>query len=431
VTRHDSPPPPGTRDEERGARSEEHGTSTSTSTPGPLLPSRERAILHLNVADFAVAVERVVDPGLKDRPVLVAPQGAARAAIYDMSEEAFRAGVRKGMALRRARKLCPDARLLPPHPDRYERAMRELLHRVLPLSPRIEAVDEKGHLFVDLSGTGRLHGPPPDVAWRLRKQLRAELRLDPIWSLAANKLLAKVATRIVKPVGECIVEPGEEEAFLRPLPLRLLPGLEPEELQRLAELHTHRVGELASWSLAQLAVLFGSHARPLHELVRGVAPSPVLRAGEQRPSVVAEEELGDDSNDQARIEGLLYRLVEKLGAELRARRLAAPGLTLNLDYSDGVRLSRQATAPVPTANDRRLFALARQALALAWCRRVRLRHLRLRGDRLRFPPAQLELFTDPDAGPAPEERLVDALDRIRGRFGRGAIQVGRTLAAAG
>jgi len=87
----------------------------------------ERSIIHLNVADFAVAVERAIDCRLKDRPVIIAPEGAARAAVYDMSEEAYCNGIRKGMALRRAVRLCRDARLLPPHPDRYEHAMRSLL----------------------------------------------------------------------------------------------------------------------------------------------------------------------------------------------------------------------------------------------------------------------------------------------------------------
>ena len=90
--------------------------------------------MHLNVADFAVAVERLSEPGLHDRPVIVAPFGAARALVYDMSEEAFQAGIRKHMALERARRLCRDARLVPPRPHRYEKAMAELLRLVRPFS---------------------------------------------------------------------------------------------------------------------------------------------------------------------------------------------------------------------------------------------------------------------------------------------------------
>lgn len=177
----------------------------------------ERAIIHLNVADFAVAVERGIDRRLDGRPVIIAPAGAARAVVYDMSEEAFRAGVRKGLTLSRAVRLCRDACVLSPRPERYEQAMRALLEHALPCSPRVEAGEHDGHLFIDATGTGRLFGPAVDLAWRLQRRIRAELGLSPIWSVAPNKLVAKVATRLVKPEGEYIVAAGEEEPFLAPL----------------------------------------------------------------------------------------------------------------------------------------------------------------------------------------------------------------------
>ena len=192
---------------------------------------RERSIIHLNVADFAVAVERVVDSRLRKRPVIIAPEGATRAAVYDMSDEAYQNGVRKGMALRQALRFCRDATVLSPHPDRYERSMTALLKHALPFSPFIEMTDHNGHLFVDATGTGKLFGPPPDVAWRIRKIIRAEMGLDPIWSVAPNKLVAKVATRVVKPTGEYIVRAGDEEAFLGPLPIHLIPGIEQNDLK--------------------------------------------------------------------------------------------------------------------------------------------------------------------------------------------------------
>ena len=176
---------------------------------------RERSIIHLNVADFAVAVERVVDRRLRDRPVIVAPEGAARATVYDMSDEAYQEGVRKGMALHRARRYCRDAIVLSPRTDHYERAMTRLVKHTLPYSPLVEMTDCQGHLFLDATGTSRLFGPPPDVAWRLRKAVRKDMGFDPIWSVAPNKLMAKVATRIVKPLGEYIVGAGDETMVLK------------------------------------------------------------------------------------------------------------------------------------------------------------------------------------------------------------------------
>ncbi len=258
----------------------------------------DRSIIHLNIADFAVAVERAVDCRLRDRPVIIAPGGGVRATVYDMSEEAYRCGIRKGMALRRAARLCKDARILAPHPDRYEHAMRALLKQALPYSPLIENGETDGHLFVDVTGTARLFGPPMDVAWRLRRQVKTDLGLDPIWSVAPNKLVAKVATRLVKPDGEFIVGAGEEEALLAPLPISLVPGIERNDLLRLREFNLSRISHLAALSLEQLQVPFGARALSLYETARGIDPSPVLPVGQKPPRIIADHEFGNDTNDK-------------------------------------------------------------------------------------------------------------------------------------
>ncbi len=389
----------------------------------------ERAVVHLNVAHFAVSVERVVDARLRDRPVILSPEGAARACVHDMSPEAYQAGVRKGMLLSRAQRACRDASLVSPHPERYERAMEDFRRRALPYTPLVEAVDRGGHLFLDLSGTSRLFGPAPDVAWRIRREVRADLGLDPIWSLAPNKLVAKVASRLVKPTGEYMVEPGEEEAFLRPLPLSLLPGLERPELVLFRDLNLARVGQVAELSLDQVQVVVGSGgAARLHEAVRGIDRAPVLPAGQAPPAVREAITFADDRADPAAVEGGLYALVERAGRTLRGRGLVARRVCLTLDYADGLRLVRSASSRHGTASDPRLFGLGHKALQRAWTRRVRLRHLRITCDRLAYPPAQLELF--PSREPRERERddqLVAALDSIRQRFGVGSIKVGRTL----
>ncbi len=387
----------------------------------------ERAIIHLNVADFAVAVERIVDRRLQERPVIIAPEGAPRAVVYDMSNEAYQNGVRKGMALRRALRYCRDSTVLPPHTDRYEQAMRAIIRHALPYSPLVEATDDKGHLFIDASGTGRLFGPPPDIAYRLRKTIRGDLGFDPIWSVAPNKLVAKVATRMVKPTGEYIINAGEEEAFLNPLPIHLIPGIEVEDLKRFREFNLARVDHVAGLSLEQLGVIFGKQSRIVYEAVRGIDPSPVRPIGQQPPTVKTGISFGTDTNDVAVVEGALYQLIEQAGADLRKRRLTARRITIALDYSDGKRTRRQATANPPTANDIRLFAVAKTALDRAWTRRVRMRHLGLMCDRLTYPSAQQELFPEHRKKEATRDNLIATLDTIRHRFGTHAIRMGRTL----
>jgi len=390
----------------------------------------ERTIIHLNVADFAVAVERLLDRRLRCRPLIIAAGGVPRAAVYDMSEEAFAAGVRKAMPLGQARRLCPEATVLPPRTARYEQAMAALVRRALAYSPLVEPGQGDGHLFADVTGTSRLFGPAVDVAWRLGREIRRDMGLDPIWSVGPSKLIAKVATRLVKPRGECIVGAGEEEAFLAPLSLGLIPGLERCDLAGLRSFNLTRAGQVHPLSLAQLEVPFGRRAGFIFETVRGVDPSPVLPVEESPPVVKAAREFGTDSNAVRTIEGALYALAEQAGSELRRRRLAARRVTVRLDYSDGRRRTGRSAATAATADDDILFVLALGALQRAWQRRVRVRCLALCCDRLTFPPAQLPLFADERGAETRRRRLMDVLDRIRGRFGAESIRVGRTLAAA-
>jgi DNA polymerase-4 len=389
----------------------------------------ERFIIHLNVADFAVAVERVVDRRLQNRPLIIAPEGASRARVFDMSEEVYRCGVRKDMALSRAQRLCRDAAVLPPHADRYERAMADLFKRALPYSPLIEPGEADGHLFIDVSGTSRLFGPPVDVAWRLRRQIKSDLALNPIWSLGPNKLVAKVASRLVKPSGEYVVGAGEEEPFLSPLPVWLVPGIEGGDVMRLKEFNLTRVFQVRALTLAQLQVPFGKRAAFIQAAMRGIDASPVLPVGQKAPAVRIDHEFGDDTNDRAKIEGVLYRMVEQAGRSLRCQQRATRRMGFSLGYSDGLRCARQVSIAPATANDLTLFEFGKRVLSAAWMRRVRVRHMRLTCDRLVFPPAQLSLFEPERRKETRRERLIAAIDEIRQRFGPAAVEVGRTLAA--
>ncbi len=388
----------------------------------------ERAIVHLNVVDFAVAVERLIDRSLERRPVIVAAAGAARAVVHDMSEEAFQDGVRKGMPLARAGRLCRGARIVPPCQDRYERAMSGLAKLGYGFSPLIESGSGDGHLFLDLTGTGRLFGPPQDTAWRIRREVRERLGFDPTWSVAPNKLVAKAATRLVKPKGEYVVRAGQEEGFLKSLPIGLLPGLERHETALLREFNISRVGQAAQWSLGHLNVVFGPRGRDLFRAVRGRDDTPVEPQGQKPPLIAAAHEFGDDTNDSARLEAALYKLVEKTGLQLRQRGSAARRVAVILDYSDGVRIVRQRTERQGVQLDPRLFELAESALALAWVRRVRVRRLGLNCDRLVPHHEQPFLFAENERESRRSRELMKAVDAIRARFGSGAIRAGRSLA---
>lgn len=389
----------------------------------------ERTIIHLNIADFAVAVERLCDSRLRGQPVVIAPVNTQRAMVYDMSEEAYQDGIRKGMPLHTVRRFCRRAKILAPHADRYQRALQALGRLATPYTPLTEIPDGNGHLFLDVTGTHRLFGPGADIAWRLAKSAKKELGLEPIWTVAANKLVAKVASRLVKPLGEYIVGAGEEALFLAPRPVTLLPGLERTDLQRLSDLNITRVGELARLSMAQLAIFFGSRCQSLHNLAHGIDPSPVSPVGAGQPAIRRTHTFAEDTNQKKKVVQVLYTLVEQMGAALRHTGLATRRFAVTLEYTDGVLLTRQAVRHQAIANDFDLFALAQTALYRAWQRRVRLRILHVHCDRLTPPSPQLELFPAPRHTLEKKNNISAALDAIRRRFDQEAITSGRLLAA--
>jgi DNA polymerase IV len=384
----------------------------------------DRNIIHINVADFAVAVERRLDRRLARRPVIIAPAGAPRATVYDMSEEAYRAGVRKGMPLSRAMRLERGLVVRPPQPARYEQAMTDLLRQALPYSPLIERGERDGHLFVDITGTSRLFGPPEDVAWRIRRRTREALGLDPIWSLATNKQVAKVASRLVKPQGEYIVAPGDEAALLAPLPLWLIPGVEASDLVRLRQLNLNRVNQVTGLNTAHLQIVLGTRAAAVMDALHGVDHAPVLPVGGTAPQVVRDHTFGTDTHAPAVMQTALRSLIADAARCLRRQGRVTRRLGIVTDYSDGRQCARQIRVEPPSANDLTLLPFARRALELAIARRTRIRHIRLICDRLIYPPTQLPLFEDERGTVLRQERLVSTLDRIHERFGRQSVHMG-------
>ncbi len=388
---------------------------------------RERTVLHFNVADFAVAVERVTDSSLRRRPLIIAPLQAARAVVYDMSEEAYGEGVRKGMPLRQATRICRSAELLAPRVGLYQKAMQAFLKELQGYSPLIEYGRADGHFFVDVTGTHRLYGPAPDVGWRVRRHVRTSLGINPIWTLSTSKLVSKVASRLVKPVGEYIVTAGDEAIFLAPLPVHLLPGLSEKELQKLQEFQLTTIGALAGLNRHQLMVPFGSRCDYLHAASRGVDDSRVCRPEAGMESVDYEHSFADDTNDQRQLEGVVATLAGRAGFKLRAQQQVARRVGIWLRYSDGGHVVRQASCRPGTSSDFLLQKLALAALQRALTRRTRIRGCRLVCDRLQRRSPQLSLFPEQEQTQLHQKKMLGAMDSLRRRFGQDIINIGRQV----
>jgi DNA polymerase-4 len=387
----------------------------------------ERSIIHLNIADFAAAVEANDTPRLGGYPIIIAPTGSPRAVVYDMSDQAYKEGIRKGMPLARARRINKTIKIIPPRFNRYEQVMKDLFKQSLAYTPAIESGHWDGHIFLDVSGTRRLFGPPVDVAFRLKKEIIKKLGLDPIWSVATNKLVAKVATRMVKPAGEYIVAPGEEEAFLEPLPITLLPGLSKADITTLNTFNLVFISQIRLLTTAQLSVPFAHRAGQIHRLVRGIDTTPVTGITEKDGPIQANHEFANDTNDADQLRKALYLLVETLCTTLRRRHRAAGQLSITLSYSDGRQRTATAKLSFPTANEMTLFRNATPLLSRAWTRRIRIRHLGLTCKKPARPETQATLFAETTREER-QEKIFKVVDKIRAKFGTHAVGAGLTLA---
>ena len=182
------------------------------------------------------------------------------------------------MPVRHALKLCPDLVLLPPNPQLYARASRAL-HEVLRIYAPVIEPRGYGHAFLDLTGTGRLFGPAVDVAARVQREVRERLRLPVSVGVAANKLVSRAATTVVKPEPLLEVPGGAEAGFLAPHPLDVLPDLHPALRSRLDDYQLELIGEVAAIAESALCAVFGSAGRMLR-----ARPAASIRARCFRPS---------------------------------------------------------------------------------------------------------------------------------------------------
>ena len=387
-----------------------------------------RSIIHLNIADFAVAVENNIQPSLKGYPLVIAPLGKPRAVVYDMSDEAYKEGIRKGMALARAKRINKKIKILPPSFNRYEQVMKDLLKETFAFTPLIESGISDGHIFLDVTGSGRLFGPSVDVAFKLKKAFKKTFNFDPIWAVATNKLVAKVATRVVKPVGEYIVAPGDEKAFLAPLPLNLIPGLIKKELTRFFEFNLFFISQARVLTLEQLKIPFHFRAPLLYDWIRGIDPTPVTTSCNcKNLSIIrSDHEFSDDTNNADLLKRALYLMVESICKTLRNRKLTGGATKIILSYSDGLQSTSKLKLVPSTSNDMAMFKKCVPLLNKAWTRRVRIRHMRLICEKICQGAIQADLFSVGNKETKQAE-LILAMDKIHDKFGKNSIKAGLTM----
>ncbi len=387
----------------------------------------EREILHFDVRDFCIALERQRLPELRNWPVAIAP-GQGRAVVQAVSPEAWQEGIQPGMVVARAQRRCRRLTVLPPDLLLYQRAQEQLVSVLGTFSPLVEPVNW-GHFFIDATGTRRLWRTLLDSGERMRRLVAQDFQLEAAVGMASNKLVSRVASQVIKVRELCDVFPGLEASFLSPLAVNVLPGVgEVTTTRLLAELNLQTVGELAEVSSVLLGAIFGAAGQRLRRMALGEDSSPVVTP-KVVPRIQEEIQLPEDDNQRPRLLGYLYGLVEVLGRRLRSRNRCPGELALTVTYADSVQAkARTRLAPVGCEFylDSVLYKEASRLFNRVVQRRLRIKHLAISVAHLQPPFGQLALFPWDDPVRSKEIEVLRAVDHIRRRYGKHAIYYGRT-----
>ena len=384
-----------------------------------------RNIIHIHIPAFSIAVARVCRPELRERPVAVAPLHSERALILASSSEARDEGIYKGMPLGKATKFCSDLTVIPPDPGLTEKA-HQVLTRVAARYTPLWEPSRPGHIHLDVTGTGRLWGRAKDTAARVRREIKGDLRLAGTAGVASNKMVSSIASRIFRSEEVLDVDHGQESLFMAPLKVDMLPGI--GHVRRrilLEELNISLVREIAVMDMGSLRLVFGRQAYVIHQRAIGIDPTPVYPP-KMKPTVAEEVTLPRDENDDEKLLGILYGLVEKCANRLRSRSLLPRKAGLVIRYADQQEITRRIHLPQLSFWDFDLYGPLEELFFKACRRRVRVRFMRVWFRDFSYPSSQLSLFSAVIPGREKKVSVTQALDNIRGRFGGEAIQYGRT-----
>ena len=403
-------------------------------------PLQAPRIACLDLDTFFVSVERVLNPELEGKPVVVGGRPGSRGVVTAASYEVRRFGVKSGMSLVEAGKRAPNAIFLPTRGETYgtyAERVRELARRFSP-TVVVASIDE---MFLDLSGCERLYEKPadegPDVAIEravlaLTAAIADEIGLPASAGIATSKVMAKVASNLAKPRGVMLVPTGVERAVLAPLPVRAYPGIGPVAESKLQAAGYTTLGDIANASVAPLRAIFGSYSASIHRGAQGHASGALGRerphfsehdpAGETTGSISNERTFREDVSDPGSIESVLCGLCERVCWRARKRGIKARTVTLKLRYADFHTLTRSRTVS-PTCSELELYPVIKELYRAARTRQVPVRLLGIGLSNLGVFQ-QLSLFGD-------DEKLTRVVDDIRERYGFSTVTLGTQLGGAG
>lgn len=374
----------------------------------------ERTVLHLDLDTFFVSVERLINPQLEGKPVIVGGVGD-RGVVSTCSYEARRFGVHSAMPMKMARQLCAQAIFIRGDMELYSRYSRLVTDIIADQAPVFEKMSIDEH-YLDLTGMDRFHDCQ---LWshELRQKIIRETGLPISFGLSENKTVAKIATGEAKPNGEKQVPIPYINTFLDPLSISKIPMVGEKTYVLLSSMGVELIGTLRRIPPQAMEQVLGKHGIDIWKKANGHDSTPVCPYREQK-SMSKERTFEEDTIDVAAIKRYLSRMVESLGFDLRSQHKLAGCVTVKIRYADFNTHDMQQRIPY-TAFDHVLRDTVNGLFDRLYNRRLKIRLVGVRLSELVSGQPQLNLFDDN----VELTQLYAAMDRIKRRFGEGIVHL--------
>ncbi|HPS53768.1 MAG TPA: DNA polymerase IV [Phycisphaerae bacterium] len=397
-------------------------TETS-STSGSM--SDIRRIIHVDMDEFFAAVEKLDNPELRGRPLLIGGSPRSRGVVSTASYEARAFGCHSAMPMATAIRLCPQAVVLPVRGSRYSQVSDQVFEIFERFTPLVEPLscDEA---FLDVTGSVRLFGGGEKIGRRIKQTIRDELGLVASVGVAPNKFLAKLASDLDKPDGFVVLRPQTYQSVIDSLPLTKLWGVGPSTLKTFERYNLKTIGQLRMLSQKDVAEWFGDGGEFFWRLANGLDDRPVV-PDHQAKSIGQEQTFASDVADVVELRRVLNDHVERITRRLRRHELLAKTITLKLRYGDFVTVTRSVSLKVPADTTDDFLKLANDIFD-RWCDDG-FKPLRLIGatlSNLRHRQGrQMSLFGE--AEEQKKRRLDSVIDDIADKFGSDVLRRGGNI----
>ncbi|MCB1871618.1 MAG: DNA polymerase IV [Gammaproteobacteria bacterium] len=385
----------------------------------------QRWIGHADLDAFYASVEQRDCPEYRDRPVVVGALPGHRGVVAAANYRARAFDIHSAMPIAEAYRRCPEAVYLRPDMAKYASVSREIFQILETITPVVEpvSVDEA---YLDLTGLEKLIGPPETIGSEIKRRILETTGLTVSVGIGPNRLIAKLGSEHRKPDGLMVVYPDQVLEFLAPMPVANLRGLGRQTQKIFARLGIRTVAQLRAVPPRTLQQHLGTKAAAsFQQQALGIASSEVV-PGRGRKSISKETTFGADVREHDILQDTLHKLAAEVAARARREQLSGAVVTLKIRFTGFETHTRQRKLPTPTHDER---VILREAWALFLGSKLPIKPVRLIGvgisdwQQTETEPVQADLFDQPEKREI-DDRLLETIDKVAGRFGKGMLQLG-------